>query len=313
MELAQLSHTLRQDALGVVFVNVLLQQMGVPVPAVPTLLLAGSLAAGPDGLGKLLAVAVLASVLADWAWYGAGKLFGYRVLAGLCKLSINPASCVSETEARFIRWGLSSLVVAKFIPGFSTVAPPIAGALRMNLGGFLLAAAAGAALWAGAALGAGWVLKEAVQAAIVALDEHMGRALVVLGLLAGAWLGWKLWQKYRFRQQCAIAHITPAELLAALESADRPLVLDLRGATMIAATGPLADTRVAEHDRLHEAVSDWPKNRPIVTLCACPEDAGAIQAARRLLEAGYLSVRPLQGGYEAWLAATGQAAPTDAQ
>ncbi|MBS0367883.1 MAG: VTT domain-containing protein [Proteobacteria bacterium] len=313
MELAQLSHTLRQDAVGVVFVNVLLQQMGVPVPALPTLLLAGSLAAGPDGLGKLLAVAVLASVLADWAWYGAGKVFGYRVLAGLCRLSINPASCVSQTEARFIRWGLSSLVVAKFIPGFSTVAPPIAGALRMNLGGFLLAAAAGAALWAGAALGAGWVLKEAVQAAILALDEHMGRALVVLGLLAGAWLGWKLWQKYRFRQQCAIAHITPAELLEALESSDRPLVLDLRGATMIAATGPLPGTRVAEHDRLHEAVGDWPKSRPIVTLCACPEDAGAIQAARHLLEAGYLSVRPLQGGYEAWLAATGQAAPADAQ
>lgn len=313
MELAQLSQTLRQDALSVVFVNVLLQQMGVPVPALPTLLLAGSLAAGPDGLGKLLAVAVLASVVADWAWYGAGKLFGYRVLAGLCRLSLNPASCVSQTEARFIRWGLSSLVVAKFIPGFSTVAPPIAGALRMNLGGFLLAAAAGAALWAGAALGAGWVLKEAVQAAIVALDEHMGRAVVVLGLLAGTWLGWKLWQKYRFRQQCAIAHITPAELLAALESADRPLVLDLRGATMIAATGPLADTRVAEHDRLHEAVGDWPKNRPIVTLCACPEDAGAIQAARHLLEAGYLSVRPLKGGYEAWLAATGQAAPAEPQ
>ncbi|MBS0347395.1 MAG: VTT domain-containing protein [Proteobacteria bacterium] len=313
MELAQLSHTLRQDALSVVFVNVLLQQMGVPVPALPTLLLAGSLAAGPDGLGRLLAVAVLASVVADWAWYGAGKLFGYRVLAGLCKLSINPASCVSQTEARFIRWGLSSLVVAKFIPGFSTVAPPIAGALRMNLGGFLLAAAAGAALWAGAALGAGWVLKEAVQAAIVALDEHMGRALVVAGLLAGAWLGWKLWQKYRFRQQCAIAHITPAELLAALGSTDRPLVLDLRGATMVAATGPIPDTRLAEHDRLHEAVGDWPKNRPIVTLCACPEDAGAIQAARRLLEAGYLSVRPLQGGYEAWLAATDQAAPGDAQ
>jgi membrane protein DedA with SNARE-associated domain/rhodanese-related sulfurtransferase len=313
MELAQLTHTLRQDALGVVFVNVLLQQMGVPVPALPTLLLAGSLAAGPDGLGKLLAVAVLASVFADWAWYGAGKLFGYRVLAGLCRLSLNPASCVSQTEARFIRWGLSSLVVAKFIPGFSTVAPPIAGALRMNLGGFLLAAAAGAALWAGAALGAGWMLKEAVQAAIVALDEHMGRALVVLGLLAGAWLGWKLWQKYRFRQQCAIAHITPTELLAALESADRPLVLDLRGATMIAATGPLADTRVAEHDRLHEAVGDWPKSRPIVTLCACPEDAGAIQAARHLLEAGYLSVRPLKGGYEAWLAATGQAAPAEPQ
>lgn len=132
MDIAQITDTLRQDAVTVVFLNVLLQQIGLPVPAVPTLLLAGSLAASTGSLGQVLAAAVAASVVADWLWYWSGKMFGYRVLAGLCKLSINPSSCVSQTEARFIRWGVSSLVVAKFIPGFSTVAPPIAGALRMH-------------------------------------------------------------------------------------------------------------------------------------------------------------------------------------
>ena len=112
MDLQQLSQTLEHDALGVVFLNVLLQQLGLPVPAVPTLLLAGSLAATPGALGKLAAGAMLASVLADWGWYHAGKRFGYRVLSGLCKLSINPSSCVSQTEARFLRWGPASLVVA---------------------------------------------------------------------------------------------------------------------------------------------------------------------------------------------------------
>ncbi|KAB2965774.1 DedA family protein, partial [Zoogloea sp.] len=143
MDIAQLQQTLQRDAVTVVFLNVLLQQLGLPVPAVPTLLLAGSLTAGPGQLGAMLAAATLASVLADWLWYGMGRRFGYRVLAGLCRLSINPASCVSQTEARFVRWGLSSLVVAKFVPGFSTVAPPIAGALRMALPGFLAAAGAG--------------------------------------------------------------------------------------------------------------------------------------------------------------------------
>lgn len=132
MDINQISQTLREDAITVVFVNVLLQQIGLPVPAVPTLLLAGSLAATSGSLGQILAAAVVASVIADWIWYLTGKLFGYRVLAGLCKLSINPSSCVSLTEARFIRWGVSSLVVAKFIPGFSTVAPPIAGAQRSS-------------------------------------------------------------------------------------------------------------------------------------------------------------------------------------
>ena len=127
MDTAQLSQTLQQDALWIVFLNVLLQQIGLPVPAVPTLLFAGSLAATPGQFGKLLAAAMVASMIADWVWYRAGQLFGYRVLSGLCRLSINPGSCVSQTEARFLRWGLKSLVVAKFLPGFAIVAPPIAG------------------------------------------------------------------------------------------------------------------------------------------------------------------------------------------
>jgi membrane protein DedA with SNARE-associated domain/rhodanese-related sulfurtransferase len=308
MDLAQLSAYLQRDAVSVVFVNVLLQQAGLPVPAVPTLLLAGSLVASHGQLAGVLAAAILASVIADWVWYLAGKAFGYRVLSGLCRLSINPGSCVSQTEARFIRWGLGSLVVAKFIPGFSTVAPPIAGSLRMALPGFLLAAATGAALWAGLALGAGWVMRREVHTVIDALDAHSGSALiVVLGLFA-AWLAWKLWQKHRFRKLAAVPHITVAELLAALESDQPPLLLDLRGQSMIAQAGPIEIATAAEQDRLADAVGAWPKDRPIVTLCACPEDASAIQAAVSLLNAGYLSVRPLQGGYEAWMAAAQGAA-----
>lgn len=306
MEFSQISESLQRDAVWVVFLNVLLQQSGFPVPAVPTLLLAGSLAVSSGQLGAILAAAIVASVIADWMWYLAGRAFGYRVLSGLCKLSINPGSCVSQTEARFVRWGLGSLVVAKFIPGFSTVAPPIAGSLRMALPGFLLAAAAGAALWAGLALGTGWVLRREVQVVIQTLDKQAGSVVLVLSVLAAIWLGWKLWQKYRFRQWSAVPHITPAELLTTMESEQPLLLLDLRGASMVAEAGPIYGATVAEHDRLLEAVGDWPRNQPIVTLCACPEDAGAVQAARRLLDAGYLSVRPLKGGYEAWLAA-GQA------
>ena len=303
MEISLISESLQRDATWVVFLNVLLQQAGLPVPAVPTLLLAGSLAASSGQFANILAAAIVASVLADWMWYLAGRAFGYRVLSGLCKLSINPGSCVSQTEARFVRWGLGSLVVAKFIPGFSTVAPPIAGSLRMGLPGFLLASATGAALWAGLALGAGWVLRGEVQHAIGVLDRHTGGALILVAGVLAVWVAWKLWQKYRFRKLSAVPHITPAELLAAVDGENPPLVLDLRGQSMIAELGPIAGATVAEHDRLLDAVGQWPKDRPIVTLCACPEDAGAIQAARNLLNRGYLSVRPLQGGYEAWLAA----------
>jgi membrane protein DedA with SNARE-associated domain/rhodanese-related sulfurtransferase len=302
MDASQISQALQHDALTVVFINVLLQQLGLPLPVLPTLLLAGGLAASWGHWGALLMAAIVASVVADAMWYTLGKKFGYRVLAVLCKLSLNPASCVSQTEARFIRWGLASLVLAKFIPGFSTVAPPIAGAMRMGLPGFLLAAALGAGLWAGMALGAGWILKDTINTAMASIDQQSGRLVIAIALLAVGWLAWKLWQKFRFKTLHALPHITPEELIAALETASPPRILDLRGATMIAQTGPIAGAVVAEHDLLHLALGDWPKDQPVITLCACPEDAGAIQAARSLIQAGYLSVRPLRGGYEAWQA-----------
>jgi membrane protein DedA with SNARE-associated domain/rhodanese-related sulfurtransferase len=299
MDIHEITHTIRQDAVSVVFVNVLLQQLGLPIPAVPTLLVAGSLILGSGQAARIVVAAVAASVLADLVWYGAGRAFGYRVLAGLCRLSINPASCVSQTEGRFARWGLWSLVVAKFIPGFSTVAPPIAGALRMSPPGFLAAAAVGALFWGGAAVATGWLLREELQAVLEALSRHGGSVAIVLLVAFGLWLGWKFWQKFRFERLSAIPHITPAELMEALASDSPPLVLDLRGAVMLAETGVVPGAVAAEHDKLAEAVGAWPKSGPIVTLCACPEDAGAIQAARALLARGYTKVRPLRGGFDA--------------
>ncbi|GAB2179852.1 DedA family protein/thiosulfate sulfurtransferase GlpE [Denitratisoma sp. agr-D3] len=303
MDANQLALTLQQDALWIVFLNVLLQQIGLPVPAVPTLLLAGSLAATPGHFGKLLAVAVAASVIADWVWYRAGQLFGYRVLSGLCRLSINPGSCVSQTEARFLRWGLKSLVVAKFLPGFAIVAPPIAGALRLGLSRFLLAAGVGAGLWAGLALAVGLLFRDRVQQVVALLSAQGETAALAALVLVGLWLAWKFWQKYRFRQTCDLPHIAVEELMLLRRSGQPLLLLDLRGATMVRETGPIEGGTVAEHDRLLDAVGTWPKEQAIVTLCACPEDAGAIQAAHRLRKAGYLSVRPLRGGYEAWVQA----------
>ncbi len=299
MNVAGIADAVEHHAGTFVFLNVLMQQVGLPVPALPTLLLAGSLVHGALPLAQALAAAVVASVAADALWFFAGRMFGYRVLSGLCRLSINPSSCVSQTEARFVRWGLPSLVVAKFIPGFSTVAPPIAGALRMSLAGFLVASGIGALLWAGLALGAGWLLRGAVPDVIAALDRHTRDAVAAVALALAAWLIWKLAQRYRFRRLASLPHIQPAELLAALATDSPPLLLDLRGPAMIAETGPAPGAVVAEQAQLEQAVRDWPKNRPIVTLCACPQDAGAVQAARELLALGYVSVRPLAGGWEA--------------
>ncbi len=301
MNLTSVIEAIQQHADWVVFVSVLMQQVGLPIPAVPTLLVAGSLAAAPAQAAQMLAAAVLASVLADSLWYLAGRAFGYRILTGLCRLSINPGSCVSETESRFVRWGVRSLVIAKFVPGFSTVAPPIAGSLRMPWSSFITAAALGAALWAGTAILVGWWYRAQVETAIDAMSSHGSAVLALLVLALGAWLVWKLFQKYRFEQMRSIPFITPPELAAALASNTPPLLLDFRGAAMIAQTGPLAGAIQAHLEDLPQIASDWAKSRAIVTLCACPEDATAVRAAHGLRQLGYLSARPLKGGYESWV------------
>ena len=301
MDIASITQALQRDALWVVFMNVLLQQIGLPVPAVPTLLVAGSLAASSGLAGQMLAAAVLASVIADCVWYLAGRAFGYRVLSGLCKLSINPGSCVSQTELRFVRWGAWSLVAAKFVPGFSTVAPPIAGSLRMPPARFIAAAGAGAALWAGTAIFTGWWLRAEVKTALQALTSHSGATIAVVAITLGAWLVWKLWQKHRFERSAAIAHITPPELMEALASSTPPTLLDFRGVAQVARDGPIDRATPATLDDLPRIVQRWPKDHGLVTLCSCPQDATAVSAAHVLMKLGYTSVRPLAGGYDAWM------------
>ena len=299
-----MTQLLRDNGFALVFLNVLLQQLGLPLPVVPTLLLAGSLAATAPDLGLLLALSVLASLSADWLWYRAGRRFGYRVLSTLCKLSINPASCVTATEARFARWGVASLLLAKFIPGFSAVAPPIAGALRMKQSSFLLTSALGGALWAGLALGVGWVLRKQVLAVIAGLESHALLATLVVLAAAALWLAWKLGQRYRFIQRGRIPHATTDELLALLKTRQPLKLIDLRSPGLAAETGLMPGATLTDSDHLLEAVADWPLHEPIITVCACPQDAGAIEAARRLQQAGYLAVKPLRGGHEAWVAAS---------
>jgi membrane protein DedA with SNARE-associated domain/rhodanese-related sulfurtransferase len=301
VDITLITEAIRQNPVWVIFANVFLQQLGLPVPAVPTLLVAGSLAGSSGQAVPMLAVAVLASVIADWIWYLAGRAFGYRVLSGLCRLSINPGSCVSETEARFVRWGVWSLVIAKFVPGVSIVAPPIAGSLRMSLPSFIAASGIGAAAWAGAAILAGWLLRAEVKTALDLTGSHETAAVAAIALGLCAWLAWKLWQKHRFERLAAIPHNTPGELMAAMRSDAPPLLLDLRGDALIAQKGSIEGATQAHLDDLPKAVNHWPKHGHIVTLCACPEDAAAVRAARSLTKLGYTSVRPLKGGYESWI------------
>ncbi|MCH8618672.1 VTT domain-containing protein [Undibacterium sp. TS12] len=300
MEHGWLADFFHQHNSLMVFVNVLLQQLGLPVPAVPTMMFNASQTTHTSQLLILLLSAIIASLTADLIWYQAGKKFGYKVLKFLCKMSINPGSCVNQTEARFHRWGVWSLVVGKFIPGFSTVAPPVAGALGMSRVSFMLASAIGAGLWAGLALLAGFALQAQIESGLALLSQHGIRIVAVFVALLLVWLAWKFWQKKRFEKLATIPHFSPAELKDSYQRNAMPRIIDLRSPALIAETGVIPKATVSETKQVGIAAQAWPKHEMIITICACPGDAGAVHAAHTLKQLGFEDVRPFAGGFDAW-------------
>src|SRR6266850_2871597 len=139
------------------------EQMGLPIPSMPLLLAAGALA----GTGHLSFLAslfyvVFAALVADSIWYELGRRKGIRILQFLCKISLEPDSCVRRTEGVFSKQGARSLLLAKFIPGLSTVAPPLAGIFHMRPRKFLLFDALGSLVWGGSILGTGYIFSEQI-------------------------------------------------------------------------------------------------------------------------------------------------------
>ena len=193
----EMSSLLAQYGLALVFANVLLAQAGVPLPAVPLLVVAGAFVAhGQLPLAPLIAVAIVASLLGDVPWYIAGRRYGYRILRTLCRIAIEPDSCVKQTENIFERWGAPSLMVAKFIPGFSTVAPPLAGTMKLGFGRFVLFSAISALLWAGASIAAGAFFSSEVEWALTRLQDMGSDALLVIGAAILFYLGVKAVERY---------------------------------------------------------------------------------------------------------------------
>jgi membrane protein DedA with SNARE-associated domain len=228
----QLTALLAQYGLALVFVNVFLVQAGAPVPAVPTLMVAGALAIGGRlSLPAIILVSVAASLLGDLIWYAAGRIYGLRVLQLLCRISISPDSCVRQTETRFTRWGAPSLMFAKFIPGYSIVAPPLAGALRLKLTPFLVYSAVSAALWSGLAAGAGMFFYSQIDWVLKQLEQMGGYALMVLGAALALFIAFKWWERWRFFRALRMARISVEDLYRLMQEGNEPLVVDVRSAS----------------------------------------------------------------------------------
>lgn len=291
--------------LALVFANVLLEQIGLPVPAIPTLIIAGALAAeGQFSPFAIFGVAFLGCMIGDVLWYIAGRRYGRRVMNLLCRMSLSPDSCVRQTEVRFERWGGLTLVLSKFIPGLSTITPPLAGAMRIGWPSFLLLNGLGVVLWAGVAIGAGMLFHAQINDLLARLKGIGTLAIEAVVVLLAGYIALKWWERRRFYKMLRVARIGVEELRSLIDGGQRPVVVDVRspGSRELDPRfipGALAMDAGGVDARLDEL----PADREIIFYCTCPNEASAAQVAKKLIGLGYTRVRPLHGGLDAWLEA----------
>lgn len=228
----EMTGLLAQHGLVLVFANVLLTQSGVPVPAVPILIIAGAFVTqGQIALAPLILVSVTASLIGDTLWYLAGRRYGYRILRTLCRVSIEPDSCVKQTENIFERWGPPSLMLAKYIPGFSTIAPPLAGTMGLGFPLFLMYSAVAAVLWAAVPIALGAIFHAEVERALEWLESMGTGAIAVIAAVALLYIGVKTLERYMLIRFLRMVRINVDELRDLMRQEVKPLVLDVRSAT----------------------------------------------------------------------------------
>jgi membrane protein DedA with SNARE-associated domain/rhodanese-related sulfurtransferase len=278
------------------------EQIGLPLPALPFLIAAGALVgAGQMTAGVALVSAVLAAMAGDQVWFELGRRRGRQVLNWLCRISLEPTSCVRRTEDFFSRHGVRALIVAKFVPGFSTIAPPLAGIVGLSVPQYLLFNGLGTVLWAGTGIGLGWIFSDQVEQALT-ISAQIGPT-IGLTLIAAAlsYVGYKA--AHRYRMGDGVPRMTVRQLADKLAAGEQPVIVDLRS---LAARQQEPGIPGAISLALEEVVAhqhELPRDRDVILYCACPRDASSVEGVLRLRKLGFTRVWPLAGGLGAWNAA----------
>jgi membrane protein DedA with SNARE-associated domain/rhodanese-related sulfurtransferase len=296
------THILLAYGYLLLFAWVLVEQLGVPLPATPILLAAGALSAQHElSFPLAFAAGLAASLVADSVWFLIGRRYGHHVLRLLCKLSLEPTICVRRTQDSFGRRRAVTLMNAKFVPGLATLAPPVAGQNGMGFGRFLFFDGIGATLWMGALLTAGRFFGDLLRRDPSLLDwaGRFSGALLVLGIL-GFFMG-RVYRRRMVLKKLVAARLEPEELKRQLDAGEPVYIVDLRHPlellpdpfTLPGALHFSPDALAARH---HEI----PRDRDVVLYCTCPSEATAAKTAMTLHKLGIERVRPLRGGYDEW-------------
>ena len=284
------------------FAWVLVEQLGIPLPATPILLAAGALSAeGKISFSLALLAALAGSLTSDSAWFLIGRKYGHHVLRILCKLSMEPTICVRRTQDSFGRRRQVTLMIAKFVPGLATLAPPVAGQNGMSYVEFLFFHALGAAAWFGILLAVGRLFGDALKRdpSLLNWAGRFSGALLVLGILA--FFGARIIRRRMVLKELVSARLEPEELKRQLDAGELVCIVDLRHPlellpdpfTLPGAIHFSPESLAARHLEI-------PRDRDVVLFCTCPSEATAAKTAMTLHKLGIERVRPLRGGFDEW-------------
>ena len=284
------------------FVWVFVEQCGLPVPAMPVLLAAGALSAEHRlSFVMALAVSLAATLTADSSWFLVGRRYGHLVLRLLCKLSLEPTTCVRRTQDSFGRRREVTLMTAKFVPGLALLAPPVAGQNGMSYARFILFDGLGASLWLTAILTVGRFFGDLLKRD-PSLLGWMGRfggvllILAVIGFLVG-----RLIRRSMVLRRLIASRLEPEELKKLLDSGEPLYIVDLRHPLeLLPDPFTLPGALHISPDALTARSGEIPRDRDVVLYCTCPSEATAAKTAMTLHKLGIERVRPLRGGFDEW-------------
>ena len=284
------------------FAWVLVEQLGIPLPAMPVLLAAGALSAQHEfSLPLALASGLAAALMADSVWFFIGRRYGHHVLRILCKMSLEPTTCVRRTTNAFGRRRAGTLIIAKFVPGLATLAPPVAGQNGMGYWPFLLYDGIGSTLWLGGLLVVGRFFGDLLKRE-PSLLNWVGRfsgALLILGIL-GFFLG-RVYRRRMVLKKLVASRLEPEELKRQLDAGEPVYIADLRHPLeLLSDPFTLPGALHFSPDALAARHREIPRDRDIVLFCTCPSEATAAKTAMTLHKLGIERVRPLRGGYDEW-------------
>lgn len=300
--MTQANHFFINHGVWALFSIVFLEQTGLPLPA-PLLLLAAGALSVTGQFNALLGIGVtlLACLLADGMWFYLGRYRGNHVLGFLCRVSLEPDSCIRRTQNSFSKYGVKGIVVSKFVPGFSTMAPPLAGMSGMTIGSFLLADGVGALIYGGVFIGLGFLFSNQIQQIESAISQVGGSALTGLLILVAAYIGVKYWHRQKILRELRIARITVPELRKKQTDGEDLVILDLRSSLEFENDGTLISGAVRFGvDEVEHRHHEIPRDRDVIVYCSCPNEVTSARIALLLRRKGIHRVRPLLGGIEAW-------------